>query len=273
LVYNEAIERGDVAREQAALRRMLRSGFLSPAVLAMARWTLGTLPPRAVLLTNGDLDTYPALALQLVEGVRPDVAVLNLPMLNLPWYAKLARRRFGLPLYLPDAVLDSAYAQGLFLPSDSIVAYWRLAAARDSLGHPLVFAMTVDFAVVARPLAGRYRLAGPFFARAPAGDTLAADSAGLRAALALVPVDRLGGSQAGVGDRSPIRLSRTDGYFAGYPLYLWSVYVDLMVRAGRGAEARTNLPAIEALVRVAGPQNTYATEVLQTIRTQLGSVP
>ena len=58
-----------------------------------ARDVLGTLPPRAILLTNGDNDTFPLWYLQEVEGVRRDVAVVNLSLSNLDQYAERIWRR------------------------------------------------------------------------------------------------------------------------------------------------------------------------------------
>jgi hypothetical protein len=47
---------------------------------------LETLPERAILFTNGDIDTYTPWYFQGVEKLRQDVTVVNLPLLNTPWF-------------------------------------------------------------------------------------------------------------------------------------------------------------------------------------------
>lgn len=52
---------------------------------------LNSLEPNAIIFCNGDNDTFPLWYAQEVEGVRPDVKIINLSYLQSEWYANQQR--------------------------------------------------------------------------------------------------------------------------------------------------------------------------------------
>jgi hypothetical protein len=178
-VWRYAIARGDSARERESLDALSDLGWFSPALVAYNRWQIEFLPPRAVLLTRGDLDAWPSALLQGAAGVRTDVAVVNLSLLEWPAYARAIGRSAGLPL---PAGIDTARARpasgvaGAGAPgawAERIVAAWADSVKRGTLPRPLAVGAGAARIGDTPALRGRLTFAGPYSMVAP--DTGAAD--------------------------------------------------------------------------------------------------
>jgi hypothetical protein len=61
----------------------------------MAKNYLESCAPNAVLFTFGDNDTYPLWYAQEVEGVRPDIRIINTSLLGIDWYVNMLRYKIN----------------------------------------------------------------------------------------------------------------------------------------------------------------------------------
>lgn len=68
---------------------------------------LATVEPDAIIFTNGDNDTFPALYWQYIGGFRKDVSIVNLSMLNKPGYIKRFKHNDPqVPMSFADEYID-----------------------------------------------------------------------------------------------------------------------------------------------------------------------
>jgi hypothetical protein len=106
----------------------------SLAHVAAQAW-LVPLRAQAVLITGGDNDSFPVWYLQIVEGVRPDVAVITAPLIGAEWYRREIGARHGL---LPEASKTARMTQ-----AERLTQLENHAARR---GRPIVVSAFVDSA-------------------------------------------------------------------------------------------------------------------------------
>jgi len=166
----------------AVPRRVAALAVLVPAAQLIGNWTahdasdryfardyaanaLATLPPNAIYFTVGDNDSFPVWYLQTVEGVRPDVRIVNLSMANASWYVdQLLRRDPSFPVALSSeqrrvlttaALTDSTVvipirrtAAQLGLPAESKVPDAITVRPRPSFGTQMLPADIVVLDIV-----------------------------------------------------------------------------------------------------------------------------
>lgn len=119
---------------------------------------LESLEPNAIVFCNGDNDTFPLWYAQEVEGVRPDVKIINLSYLNSDWYANQARQQTYTAPGVAFTATPQDYAYGRSdvtiispetSPVDLLTALKMVYAGngRDKYGYP-----TFPSAVVTIPI-------------------------------------------------------------------------------------------------------------------------
>lgn len=139
LIAEEPMQSPAIVDEPAALGKMSRIcavaalvlGIIVPLQMVSQTWDdhdrsgrtaardfainyLESLEPNAIVFCNGDNDTFPLWYVQEVEGVRPDVRIINLSYLTSEWYAMQHRM----------ASYEAAPAPFTFSPEQ--IAYGRM---------------------------------------------------------------------------------------------------------------------------------------------------
>ena len=83
-----------------------RGGFIEP-VLEYNRQLLNSCEKNSILITYGDNITIPTWYLQLIEGFRTDITIVDANLINTSWYPKYLKTQRNLDLPLTDTQIDT----------------------------------------------------------------------------------------------------------------------------------------------------------------------
>lgn len=145
-LFNVDLLFGDAAAVSRQMELLVRKRGFSAPLLDFAYNLLSSADPGAIVLTNGDNDTYPTLAMQSVFGVRKDVRVVNLSLLNLMRYAKgvwASSPSAPAPLTEQEILRHKRDAGDEYADGPSIVAALMQKIAGGEWTTPVYFATTV----------------------------------------------------------------------------------------------------------------------------------
>lgn len=141
-LWTTALRSGDETLAAECLRRMVALDDMPRPLLDWGYNLVAGAPQGAIIFTNGDNDTYPPLAYQVLSSRRQDVAIVNLSLLNTRWYIRYWRDR-GLPITLDDEAIDALKFTKKRMVSDQVQEHLFQNLKRGGWSRSLFYCVTV----------------------------------------------------------------------------------------------------------------------------------
>ncbi len=130
------ISLGQFSRARQQMFELGRKKYFPKMVTDFAYNMLISLPPDAILFTQGDNEAYPMLSLQEYEGFRRDVRVIKIGMLVIPKALSLLRDSLKVPISYSDSEsIKLDYPEPLFTQ-----VLTNIIENAHKMGHPVYFA-------------------------------------------------------------------------------------------------------------------------------------
>ncbi|MBU8922987.1 MAG: hypothetical protein KOO63_14310 [Bacteroidales bacterium] len=143
------MQRDDMEEMDVALRHLIERNAISDVVMDFSFNMLAGLHDNAILITNGDNDTYPGWILTRLMNYRPDVQIVNRSLLNAEWYP-LKVIREGVPRFITSDELNELRADTEPPFSDTLIV--RLVKAAEREKRPVYFAATLGSSQALDPI-------------------------------------------------------------------------------------------------------------------------
>jgi hypothetical protein len=99
-------------KEEALAQTYLKPGIYQSYYIEYAKNYLKACAPNAVLITNGDNDTFPLIYIQATEGFRSDVRVVNFTLSSADWYIYQLNEKFLGSAPIPLSLAADKYTSG-----------------------------------------------------------------------------------------------------------------------------------------------------------------
>jgi tetratricopeptide (TPR) repeat protein len=137
-----SLMQGDEEGAADCLRKMVALGDMPRALFDYGHNMIAGAPAGAIIFTNGDNDTYPPLAVQVLTGQRQDVSIVNLSLLNTRWYIRYLRDS-GVAITLDDDAVDVLKAKRDDLIAAQMQRHIFETLDRADWPRPLFYAITI----------------------------------------------------------------------------------------------------------------------------------